>query len=124
MRRALGLLLLALLAGCRTAERGVRRGDEGSAERAGYPDEVSKCAQPSDTGRYVGYEVGGGSASPRKADGPTRHDGTWGWDYCGFYFPSRVGLGWWHGRKYQGGLDGYQTDGPRPLHALQEKRGE
>src|SRR5262249_20181162 len=116
----LGLLLLSLAIGCTTAERGVRRGDENEYSRAGYPNEVSNHAHPSDTGRYVGYEVGGGCANLRKAQGPTPYDGTWGWDYCGFYFPSRIALGWWHSR-YQGGLDGYQTDGPRPLRAVEER---
>src|SRR5687768_16561419 len=51
-------------------------------------------AQPSDTGHYVGYWVGGGCL--RKGDPPTPDEGTWGWDYGGCLFPKRVYLLWCH----------------------------
>jgi hypothetical protein len=73
---------------------------------------VSCIAHPSDTGHYIGYYVGGGSACP--ADGPFVDDGTWGWDYHGICIPSRVILDWFH-HKYQGGYGAYATDGPRPV---------
>jgi hypothetical protein len=85
--------------------------------RAGKPWEIAPWARPSDTGRYVGYYIGGGSASKHKADGPLPEDGTWGWDYQG-WFPRRIILGWWHGRRYQGGVGTYRTEGPTLLHPL------
>ncbi len=84
--------------------------------RAGFPLKIRRWALPSDTGSYVGYYVGGGCARLRKADPPTSHDGTWGWDYSGWKFMRRVRLGWWHGRRYQGGYGAYLTDGPSTNH--------
>jgi hypothetical protein len=85
----------------------------GQAQRAGYAQEVAPWAMPSDTGRYVGYLVGGGSLSIRKGDPPLPDEGTWGWDYRGGLFQRRVMLNWWHGRRYQGGVGAYKTDGPK-----------
>ncbi|MFO0842717.1 MAG: hypothetical protein U0797_10030 [Gemmataceae bacterium] len=92
--------------------------------RAGCPSEVSPCAKPSDTGRYVGYPVGGGAppCSCNKADAPAPDEGTWGWDYSGLCWPSKGALGWWHGRRYQGGGGTYCTDGPRPLEKLEQSK--
>ncbi len=84
--------------------------------RAGYPQSIRKCAVRSDTGAYVGNYVGGGNPFCRKAQGPYLEDGTWGWDYTGRCFCRRVLLGWWHGRKYQGGVGRYETDGPHLRH--------
>jgi hypothetical protein len=116
--------LLAFAAGCKLC----RPCDDGAShERAGHPNEVAPWAHPSDTGRYVGYEVGGGAAHARHAEPPSPDDGTWGWDYHGSCLPSRVVLGWWHGRKPQGGTGAYNSDGPRPLHAIEsrhERRGD
>lgn len=76
--------------------------------------EAAPYARPSDTGRYVGYYVGGGAAG-RRGEPAARDDGTWGWDYHGFgYLPHRVALMWSHGRRYQGGVGAYKTDG-RPV---------
>ncbi len=86
--------------------------------RAGFPLEISPRAKPSDTGRYVGGTVGGGAWSFRKADPPLPNEGTWGWDYSGGLLQRRVFLGWWHGRRYQGGGGAYQTDGPKVLPPL------
>jgi hypothetical protein len=92
-------------------------------ERAGYPQEISCLARPSDTGNYVGYNVGGGCAWPHHGEAPGPHEGTWGWDYPGCCGWTRVALDWWHG-KYQGGYGAYATDGPRPLEELERKREE
>lgn len=84
----------------------------------GVPPSVSRWAVPSDTGRYIGYYVGGGAWRYRRAEPPGPDDGTWGWDFQGGFFRRRVILGWWHGRRYQGGTGAYKTDGPklqRPL---------
>src|SRR5207249_1613117 len=79
-------------------------------ERAGYPNEISCLAHPSDTGRYYGYYVGGGS--PCRGGGPNwPAEGTWGWDYgglcCGW---KKIELLWNH--RYQGGTGAYKIDGP------------
>ncbi len=81
---------------------------------------IARWAVPSDTGRYVGYYVGGGCARYLRANPPGPDDGTWGWDYQGGFFRRNVILGWWHGRRYQGGTGAYKTDGPilhRPLES-------
>jgi hypothetical protein len=108
--------LLACAAGCKAT-----CGDADSFERAGYPNEVAPWAKPSDTGRYVGYEVGGGAPHLSRGEPPLPDDGTWGWDYQGLCLPSRIILDWWHGRKCQGGTGAYETDGPRPLHAIETR---
>ena len=87
--------------------------------RAGFPQETSRWAKPSDTGRYTGYQVGGG-APLRKGDAPTAHRGAWGWDYIGGRLQRRVILGWWHGRRYQGGTGAYGTDGPKVLPEVEK----
>jgi hypothetical protein len=78
-------------------------------------------AVPSDTGHYVGYYVGGGCAKPRRAEPPYPDEGTWGWDYRGWLVPRNVILGWWHGRRAQGGTGAYKTDGPKILQQHQEE---
>jgi hypothetical protein len=88
----------------------------GAHQRAGWPLATAPWAIPSDNGRYVGYAVGGGCPYPRHAEPPTAVEGTWGWDYQGWLLPRRVILGWWHGRRTQGGTGAYQTDGPKLLH--------
>src|SRR5262249_50245999 len=78
--------------------------EEGEGEPA-----IAPWAIPSDTGHSVGSYIGGGCLFPRKAEPRLPEDGTWGWDYQG-WFPRRVILGWWHGRKFQGGTGAYKTD--------------
>jgi hypothetical protein len=77
---------------------------------------VAWWAIPSDTGAYVLYRVGGGCPRPLAADPPSPIDGTWGWDYAGRWFHRNVILGWWHGRRQQGGTGAYATDGPGLNH--------
>ena len=118
MRRFALSAALLLVGGAASADP---PGNAAAHARAGYPQEVSRFARPSDTGRYVGYPVGGGCAFPRKGDPPGPNDGTWGWDYLGGCFQRRVILHWWHGRRYQGGAGAYETEGPRVLHPIDEK---
>jgi hypothetical protein len=87
--------------------------------RAGFPQETSHIARPSDTGRYTGYLAGGGAVLGRRGDAPLPHEGTWGWDFRGGRFRRHVVPGWWHGRRYQGGTGRYQTDGPTLLPRLE-----
>lgn len=70
-------------------------------------------ALASNNKHYGGYWVGGGA--PCKGDDPFVEEGTFGWDYLGLVFTKRVALGWFHGRRYQGGTGAYKTDGPK-LH--------
>lgn len=120
MSRFLAVCLFAALVGCKCLPYPEHKDER----RAGYPQEESRCARPSDTGRYVGYQVGGGAAPCGccKGDPPAHEDGTWGWDYEGLCFPSKIVLNWWHGRRYQGGAGAYATDGPRPLKRLEQKK--
>ena len=81
--------------------------------RSGNPQEISPRARPSDGPGYTGYYVGGGAVSYRRGDGPSLGEGTWGWDYQGRFLERRVNLLWWHGRRTQGGVGAYKTDGPK-----------
>lgn len=81
--------------------------------RAGYPLEISRFAHALDYSRMIGYYLGGGAANFHKAEPRFADEGTWGLDYTGWHFRRRVALGWWHGRRYQGGPGAYQTDGPK-----------
>jgi hypothetical protein len=80
---------------------------------AGHPTFLHRHAFPSDTGRYFGYQVGGGTIFP--GTGRDLDEGTFGWDYANPLFPARVALGWSH-RREQGGTGAYATD--------HKKRGE
>jgi hypothetical protein len=119
--------LMVSMAGCAffCTPMGPRPGED-QYLRAGRPREVSHVAHPSDTGKYIGYKVGGGAASEHKGEPPAPDEGTFGWDYGGYCIPSKVDLLWHHGR-YQGGVGSYRTDGPAPVkkfHELRESRGE
>src|SRR5579864_8970010 len=72
---------------------------------------IARWAIPGNNGHYEGYYVGGGCSRPRRADGRTVDEGTWGWDYKGWLIPRNIVPGWWHGRRYQGGSGAYKTDG-------------
>lgn len=75
-------------------------------QRTGCPNSIAPWTRCPDDRRYVGYYVGGGAAfggEPRYCD-----EGTWGWDYA---LPwTRVKLGWFHGRRHQGGEGQYNPD--------------
>lgn len=82
--------------------------------RAGCPEQISCLAKPSESPGNIYYWIGGGAPT---WNGESRylHEGTWGRDYAGHWFSSRVWLNWWHGQRYQGGTGKYQTDGPHFL---------
>jgi hypothetical protein len=105
-----GAVAVALLLGGARASAWPWDGMDGD-RRTGYPREISCLAAPSDTGSYIGYYVGGGA--PCRGDAPCAGEGTWGWDYSGCVFHRRVALGWWHGRRYQGGIGSYSTAGTK-----------
>lgn len=85
--------------------------------RAGCPQCISPLAKPSESQHEFGYYVGGGARErSRCAEERLPHEGIWGTDYAGILIPKHVDLGWWHGRRAQGGTGSYPTDGPRILH--------
>jgi len=68
----------------------------------------------------VGY-VGGSTPFKGPHSGVLQGDcrrpteGTFGYDYTGLHFKRNTWLLWTHGRREQGGLGRYETDGPRIL---------
>ena len=84
---------------------------EDGCRHVGHPEEISCLAVPSDTGHYFGYYVGGGA--PCLGEPRCVWEGTWGWDYSGLLVPKRVALGWFHGRRYQGGIGSYSQVGTK-----------
>ena len=75
----------------------------------GSPFLPSRWAHPSFSEAFCGHYVGGGGGGLCHQAGPRRHnDGTWGWDYVGYYVPRKLFLGWNYGRRFQGG-DRYYT---------------
>ncbi len=81
--------------------------------RAGQPEAIHRWAKPTDSPHYCYGYVGGGApwgGQPRMLS-----EGTWGKDYCGHYLPHRVWQNWYHGRRAQGGIGQYETDGPHLL---------
>jgi hypothetical protein len=103
-------IVVLLTSGLAACVGNTAAGEEHTHCRAGCPLRVACYAVPSDTGRYVGYYVGGGAA----IGGTHRYceEGTWGWDYQGHFLPHRVILYWSHWRC-QGGPGAYRTEGPR-----------
>jgi hypothetical protein len=103
-------------AGRPATERVHFQGDQ--FHRAGDPQCVSPLAVPSQSPHGVGYYVGGG-ARVKGCVGEERrpNEGTWGTDYSGILLHKKIDLRWSHGRRYQGGVGAYRTDGPRLIHA-------
>jgi hypothetical protein len=97
--------------------------------RAGNPACQAPWAIPTDPYRYAGYYVGGGAVPYGCFSGPLRScsseryrdQGTWGWDYVGYYVPPFVRLRWWHPRHYQGGAGNYAPDGPHYCEDLKKR---
>jgi hypothetical protein len=91
-----------------------RGGGEHTFERAGYPNEISRFAHPSNTHRYFGYYVGGSGRSGKHGNGRplTETEGTWGWDYGGLWghLAAKIQLLWTE--KHQSGEGHYKIDGP------------
>ena len=76
------------------------------------PRQIARWAVPSWNRFYRGYYIGGGAVYGGDAR-DVRREGTWGWDFAPSY--SRVRLGWWHGRRHQGGGGEYRSNGRVPL---------
>jgi hypothetical protein len=81
-------------------------------ERAGQPFCTAPWASCGDSRHDWGYYVGGGAK--KKGDGRYWHEGTWGYDH--HLPPVKNPLGWYHGRRAQGGEGQYEPDEKnRPL---------
>lgn len=81
-------------------------GDE-QLRRAGNPHCHAPWAAYPKERHNVGYYVGGGAVFG--GDRACVREGTWGWDYKLFPW-TKVKLGWFHGRRYQGGEGQYSPD--------------
>ena len=91
-----------------------------AATRAGHPGRIAWYASYSVTPAYAGDYVGGDTAWFGGCGGRSTDDGTWGVDFVGMILPRRVWLNWSHGRRYQGGVGAYKTDGPHIWKTLSE----
>jgi len=82
--------------------------------RSGHSSSIAPWAQPAMTRHYSGGIVGGGAA--RSGEDRNQIQGTWGWDFHGLLPRKNIWLGWFHGRKDQGGRGAYKTEGPRIIN--------
>ncbi|HKI32739.1 MAG TPA: hypothetical protein VKA46_12885 [Gemmataceae bacterium] len=117
-RSRLGLFCVPLLGV--SAWPGVAPGEEPSPPPAACPcasrpvPGVACWARPSDTGHYVGYDVGGGCVW--HGDGPAPDQGTWGWDYGGLLLHPRIRLLWCR-CGWRGYVPAYRTLGTDKGHS-------
>lgn len=74
-------------------------------------------ADPQHTVGYVGGSTPfkGPHSGVLQGDCRRPSEGTFGYDYTGLHFKRNTWLLWTHGRREQGGLGRYETDGPRIL---------
>lgn len=117
MARISLLFGILLLSGCQRPF--LERKAHNDPTRPGRPDEIHRHAISLENEDNIGHKIGGGATAllaqnVRNSEAPTDEEGTWGWDYAGRWFPSRVVLNWWHGRKYQGGEGAYKVDHTKP----------
>ena len=79
--------------------------------RAGCPHQVANYARFGYGPKYVAYYVGGG-APARKGEPRCVDEGTFGIDYKPIVpgFRRTTSLGWWHGRRLQGGPGQYEPN--------------
>lgn len=84
---------------------------EDNEVRAGCPNQIARHARVGYGKDYVVYYVGGGARSP-KGEARYVEEGTFGVDYRPIVpgFRNTVALGWWHGRRWQGGQGQYEPN--------------
>ena len=82
--------------------------------RSGHASSIAPWAQAAVTRNYSGGFLGGGAA--RRGEGRNQIQGTWGWDFHGLMGGKKIWLGWWNGRREQGGRGAYKTEGPRLIN--------
>jgi hypothetical protein len=83
-------------------------------QRSGYASSIAPWAQRTVSRHYSGGFLGGGAA--RRGEDRREIQGTWGWDFHGLAAGKKIWLGWWNGRRDQGGRGAYKTDGPRLIN--------
>lgn len=93
---------------------------EDGLARAGCPHQVASHAHVGYGSKYVAYYVGGG-APHSKGECRYTNEGTFGVDYKPIFpgFRRSTSLGWWHGRRLQGGEGQYEPNAhvtPFPNH--------
>jgi hypothetical protein len=82
--------------------------------RSGHSSSIAPWAQLAMRRNYSGGFVGGGAA--RRGEDRKQIQGTWGWDFHGLLPRKNSWLGWWNGRREQGGRGAYKTEGPRLIN--------
>ncbi len=82
--------------------------------RSGHASSIAPWARPSGSRHYSGGFLGGGAA--RRGEGRSESQGTWGWDFHGLLGGKKIWLGWWNGRRDQGGRGAYKTEGPHIIN--------
>jgi hypothetical protein len=104
-------ILASLVCFASLVEQAAFAQSEDDIARAGCPHMIARHAQVGYRKNYVVYYVGGGAKSPH---GDARHcdEGTFGVDYKPIVpgFRNTVALGWWHGRRWQGGTGQYEPN--------------
>ena len=103
---------MLVLAGLWLLPIGVAWGQsEDGLARAGCPHQVANYARVGYGPKYVAYYVGGG-APARKGEPRCVDEGTFGIDYKPIVpgFRRTTSLGWWHGRRLQGGPGQYEPN--------------
>ncbi len=85
--------------------------------RPAVPPPVACWAVPSRTPAECGGYIGGGGGILHR-DPRYIQEGTWGWDYQGWFGLHKVFLLWNHGRRYQGGEGAYRTQGHKVYNIL------
>lgn len=105
----LGVLCLAVVWCVSALETSVCAEDD--LARAGCPQQIARYARVGYRKGYVVYYVGGGARSP-KGEPRSYDEGTFGVDYQPIVpgFRNTVALGWWHGRRWQGGTGQYEPN--------------
>lgn len=90
---------------------------EDDLARAGCPHLIAPWARPGYGSKYLVYYVGGGSKTFYRSEGRRADEGTFGVDYMPIVpgFRHSVALGWWHGRRYQGGAGEYEPNKIVPI---------
>jgi hypothetical protein len=91
--------------------------------RAGCPNQIARHARVPYGKSYVACYVGGGAPTPK--GGPRCVDeGTFGVDYRPIIpgFRGATALGWWHGRRAQGGEGQYEPNAPVSPFAAKSSR--
>ena len=82
--------------------------------RSGHASSIAPWAQPAVRRHYSGGFLGGGAA--RRGEDRNQIQGTWGWDFHGLLPRQNTWLGWWNGRREQGGRGAYKTEGRRLIN--------